>query len=356
MDNNNTVRLLPELVLPEFLYTHLESVSSVIELINTNTLVPPSESFIKYGCLIINSRRFNYHFLIYKSDEINKIYLLYARFKLIIGNNPDLSFIEKLNILIRFLYENPEEINKIINPYPVKMKCVNNPDGNNDFIIKYDISMKNQYHIYNNVTLNSLPRNEDRPTYYTFLLDVNGIHYGLFENILEMGTAHQFLINENTTPVFIAGELKIEGQNITFNFMSGTFSQHLRLPSKPLLYRLYIEMMTFIFNIHDNKLKTRINEINFTEDVIFPKIKPSLKSIRQMCMNNYTNNNVVVLPAESKCINNALYDLDRSVLEKASSDLRMGENLLCNDQNYQFYNKYLKYKNKYLKLKKIIHN
>jgi len=44
-------------------------------------------------------------------------------------------------------------------------------------------------------------------------------------------------------------------------------------------------------------------------------------------------------------------DLTDEKVAKARADLADGKNTLCENPQYQYYKKYLKYKNKYLKLK-----
>jgi hypothetical protein len=209
--------------------------------------------------------------------------------------------------------------------------------------------MKDYSKIYNNVALNSLPRNESGPTYYTYLLDVNGIHYGLFENNLEVGTAHQFLIETNDTEVYIAGEIKIEGQNVEFNFYSGTFSLPLNLNENPLIKFILTDLLWNIFNLYNIDLKTRFTKISFTEVEIFQKIPPTLKAIRHMCLQPYSSNNVVVLEEGKRCKGPRLPE---SVSwESIFDNFKYGRNLLCKDVDYQYEKKYLKYKTKYIKLK-----
>jgi len=70
--------------------------------------------------------------------------------------------------------------------------------------------------------------------------------------------------------------------------MSGTFSERLKLTETPLLYRLYKRIMEYIFYIHDETLKTKFRNISFVETVLFPKIKPSVKSVRQLCLKETT--------------------------------------------------------------------
>jgi hypothetical protein len=352
LTTSNTLNLSTIGIIHEFHYTHLNSVSETITKINDNSLSPYSESYLKYGCLIIQSRRDTQYYLIYKDDSSKDQYLKYLKYLQIIKPLMDGNFkIDKIENIIRFL--NDTSFEKLKNIYPSKIKCVNNPSGSRDFLLNYKIEMKDYSKIYNNVPLNSLPRNESGNTYYTFLLDINGIHYGYYENILEMGTAHQFLIDTDLTDVFIAGEIKIEGQTIIFNFMSGTFSARLNLDRKPLLYRLYIELITGILNLHRLDLKTRFTYIEFTEAVLFEKLPPTKKSIRHMCLQPYTSNNVVVLDEGVRCVNNSLADLTPDQKTKAQTDLSAGRNLICNDKDYQYEQKYIKYKNKYLKLKKL---
>jgi hypothetical protein len=362
---DNTMDLssnIGEQLVPYFVYTHSDSVTDTIRNINSGTLVPSSESYTNFGSLIIRSKRYDGRpFLIFKDNASKDHYLLYYKYsKEIYGLLSDKIFtVPKIGAIITFLNTNSFE--KLTNPYASKIKCVNNPDGANDFLLNYKIEMKDSSKIFNNVPLNSLPRNDGGITYYTFLLDVNGIHYGFYENILEMGTAHQFLINTNSTNVFIAGELKIEGQAITFNFMSGTFSARLRLEEKPLLYYLYKDLMKNIFDLHDNTIKTRFTSITFTHDVLFPKIKPSINSVRTMCLKPITSRNVVKISDGVRCVNNSMADLPLGEDDLAEDDLRLGRNLLCEDATYQYdkkyvsesyKNKYIKYKNKYLNLKK----
>ena len=352
---SNTLRLIISDVVPYFQYTFLNSVSETIDKINTKTLVPPSESFDNYGCLIIHSRRDSHFYLIYKDESSKLQYIQYSKFSLLIKPLNDGIFdILKIGSIVKYLNENSFE--KLTNIYPNKIKCVSNPSGPNDFLLMYKIEMKENSKIYTNTSLNSLPRNESEPSYYTFVLDEFGIHYGFYENVLEMGTAHQFLINTDSTNVFIAGEIKIENQSVTFNFMSGTFSARLNLDKKPILKKLFIEILTIIFNLHNNDLKTRITSISYTDAILFDKIKPSNKSIRQMCLQPYTQNNVVVLDEGVRCVNSSLKDITAEQNRKAQSDLLTGKNLLCQDKNYQYESKYQKYKNKYLNLKKRLEN
>lgn len=358
LSGSNTLRLEPMSVLDEFKYENLNSVSEAIANLNGNSLIPPSDTYNKYGCLIIKSRRDENYYLIFKDESSKDQYLKYLNYSISVKPLMDgIYSTDKILSVINCLNDNL--FNKKKNPYPIKLKCINIPSYSSDFMVKYSIDMKDESKIYHNVALNSLPRNESVPTYYTFLLDVNGIHYGYYENLLEMGTAHQFLIRDNSTDVFIGGEIKIDGQNVIFNFMSGTFSIDLRLESTPLLYRLYIELFTNIFGLHQSDLKTRFLTITFTEDVLFEKINPSKKSIRHMCLQPNTQTNVVVLDEGVRCVNNSVRDLTQIQRARANNDLATGKNLLCKNLEYQYDTKYLKnaadivnyWKKKYIKYK-----
>ena len=120
--------------------------------------------------------------------------------------------------------------------------------------------------------------------YFTYMINDDGLHLARYRNSFEIGTGHENLglggdrITGDGVDVLIAGEVRIAGNAVEFNFQSGTFSKDLGLDSHPLYKKFLIEYVGELFN-RDGAFSS----VTYTDDVLFPPVFPSLEKIRRDC-------------------------------------------------------------------------
>ena len=72
--------------------------------------------------------------------------------------------------------------------------------------------------------LDDTERRDNTVKYYTFLISDRGIKFGSINDGLEYGTAHLHLVDDENEEVIVAGEVKLSGTDLFYNFASGTVS------------------------------------------------------------------------------------------------------------------------------------
>lgn len=187
---------------------------------------------------------------------------------------------------------------KVSNPYLDKTKCVPNPDGEYDYLVKYNHKLRNTSRIYENVLPCSLPRTTRVKTYYTYILTRYGLVCGLILDSLELGTGHQMLVREEDDEVYIAGELELFENNLQFNFMSGTYSALLKLDTNPNLKGNLIQLLTALFTVCEQDVPLAIS---FTDKTLFPIKSPSIQEVEEFC--SRFPNQLFTDPNEPRCVN-----------------------------------------------------
>lgn len=153
-------------------------------------------------------------------------------------------------------------------------------------------------HIFHNVLPYELRARLPLPAYFTYLLNNNGLHLGWIRNSFEFGACHyklgvdpetvrssnrmEFALDGMKT-VIIAGEMKLDENDIWFNFESGTFTKEMKLPNFPKYQEYLISTLTTIFGYTPPDEKP-FRSVQFVEGVLLPKdVFPTLGEIHQEC-------------------------------------------------------------------------
>ena len=105
-----------------------------------------------------------------------------------------------------------------------KCKYINNEELNADIIMNYDTRQKTTIYDHNtiNAYISGLNRASDiEPYYFCFLLSQNGLKLARVNDVLEYGASHM-MMSDRGEEIIVAGELKIEGTKIIYNFESGS--------------------------------------------------------------------------------------------------------------------------------------
>ena len=150
---------------------------------------------------------------------------------------------------IKLLNLSEFQFTKIINKELIKIKCINLPNYSNDIVIKYSHNMRNNARITNNIISLASIIPSTKLNYYNYVLTDTGLHLGEVIDILENGVIHPLLVINPDDPVIIAGEIKCNNNNLTFNFLSDIYSSS---QTDPYAIANLIIVMTNIFALQSN--------------------------------------------------------------------------------------------------------
>ena len=167
-----------------------------------------------------------------------------------------------------------------------KIKCFHTPTVSHNYVTKTNYSLRNPERISRGLA-SDLDRDSeldsDGSVYYSYLIDDSGALFGRVYDALEMGTSHQMLAERENEPVFIAGEMKIQGDKLWFNFESGTFTKFLKLDEDPSSKEGLIKLLTELFGLYHHR-ENRFSKITFMDTILFPiELEPSEKEIEYIC-------------------------------------------------------------------------
>jgi hypothetical protein len=167
-----------------------------------------------------------------------------------------------------------------------KIKCFHTPSLPHNFITKTNYSLRNPERMSRGLA-SDLDRDNDLDSngcvYYSYLIDYNGPIFGRVYDALEMGTSHQMLVDRENDPVFIAGELKIQGHKLWFNFESGTFSKFLKLDEDPNSKKQLMLLVGELFSLYHSKDR-EFSRITYIDTILFPvEVAPSEREIIKIC-------------------------------------------------------------------------
>jgi hypothetical protein len=180
---------------------------------------------------------------------------------------------DKLRRIMSILLQDPPFTQTVIT-MSEKVKCISLPMMESDYITRTDYSFRYPEHIYRYTASEEqllpyqLPRDEES-VYYTYVIDVHGIGYGRILDSLEMGVAHQMLVMNEKDPVIIAGEIMIRGNDLLFNFESGTFSKAKNLHKRLDIKQFLITLVTILFQMH-HEGERGLDSVTYTDEIILP--------------------------------------------------------------------------------------
>lgn len=224
MDNytlNKIIELNP-LLMNEYFYKYIyfkdvKSLNKVVYMLNTNDSNKKIQEALIEGFIIVFSESTNKFFLVYRN--INK-YVEYLYFKKTINNLSKVNLLKLLkNICVYLKYNIP--FKKISNKNLFELKYIFFEELKKGFVIKYYHYMKQTDRIFRNIDFNNLVSKEVK--YYNYIVDKNGIVLGEVFDSFELGTSHSLLVDKYNDNVFIAGEIKIENNNLSYNFISDIY-------------------------------------------------------------------------------------------------------------------------------------
>ena len=186
-----------------------------------------------------------------------------------------------------------------------KIKCFHTPTVSHNYVTKTNYSIRNTERIKRGFASDldrESEQDSDGNVFYSYLIDRNGTVFGRVYDALEMGTSHQMLVDEENDPVYIAGEMKIQGNKLWFNFESGTFSKFLKLDQDISSKEGLIKLVTELFGLYHNR-DNRFSKITYIDRILFPiEVAPSEKEIEYICK-KYNNSRVykVNLERSTRC-------------------------------------------------------
>ncbi len=105
-----------------------------------------------------------------------------------------------------------------------KFKCKHFKESDHDLLMMFKHDQRRPEKIFKSLYQDTQILGSLNPRYYTFIISTAGVKYGIINDGLEFGTSHLHLIENTDERVIIAGEIKIEGRKLIYNFNSGTFS------------------------------------------------------------------------------------------------------------------------------------
>jgi hypothetical protein len=99
------------------------------------------------------------------------------------------------------------------------------------------------------------------------------------------------LVRDESDDVYIAGEIELIENKLTFNFMSGTYGDPQKLSTNPIV--------SSIFSLTDSS--GLILDVNYVDNTLFPIVDPSNQEIDQFC--NKFSNQIFMDPDVPRCDN-----------------------------------------------------
>jgi len=320
-----------------FFIEDIKSSTKVLELLNkndqTNLIIKKA---LHFGYIIVFSESSKKYFLFFRDPNFVNTYTYILRFKNDVdrelNNYPSINISYIVIKYFNYTMQTGEYIfNKIVNRQPYILKCVNCLEYPNDYVIKYSHDMRLPERIQRNPNFNEI--SVGRTSYYNFIIDNRGIVIGEVIDSLENGVVHHLLVDNPEDEVFIAGEIKIENNNLLYNLFSGTYSKPQNTINNPIL-EYYLEIvLNKIFKIH--KVGTRpLENIKLVYDVLLPRKPFSKHEIELFC--SKFRNKIVKIPYGNRCINNTYGDLTQTVKTQIEDSFTNNTNLLCNDYSDLF--------------------
>jgi len=171
-------------------------------------------------------------------------------------------------------------------------KCITFEDPHTEYLANY--KHEHRYRrVLNNFSEDSRSKN---PKHYSFTISNNGIIYGIINDGIEFGATHIQLARDADERGIISGEIRLDGNNITFNFSSSLFGffNYLDKP-RPIiknadtLYTFEERIKMYKLIILTKKLIEISNrkvyeQYHYTQNILFPENKkPTEEEMRKIC-------------------------------------------------------------------------
>jgi hypothetical protein len=170
-------------------------------------------------------------------------------------------------------------------------KCITFEDGT-----EYLANYKHEHRSSRVLDNFSLDRGSENPKHYSFTISENGIIYGIINDGIEFGATHIQLARNAEEKGIISGEIRLDGNNIIFNFSSSLFGFFNYLDRPRLIAKNADTPYTFEERIRMYKLMIltkKLIEISnrkvfdnyyYTQNILFPENKkPTEEEMRSIC-------------------------------------------------------------------------
>lgn len=310
----------------------IQSSLSVLKLLNSED---ESNPIIKRGriggVIIVFSKSSNKWYLFYRDPSFLSKYEDAIRFKrLLESNNDDYSegkFDEYLCYFENQSISGTKIFNKIINRETTRYKCINLLEYPNDYAIRYTHNMKVPERIYRNPFFNEI--SAGKTSYYNYIIDSKGIIVGEVFDSLENGVVHHLLVDKPEDEVYIAGEIKITDNKLTYNLYSGTYSAPQNTTSNLILTYCLELLLTKLFKLHKPG-SVPLEEVKLEHVILLPRrVFTNKEEIEGFCTRFI--NKIVKIPDGNRCINNTFGNLTQEVQSEIYTNFVNNKNLLCDN-------------------------
>jgi len=137
---------------------------------------------------------------------------------------------------------------------------------------------------------------QENPKYYSFTISNNGIIYGIINDGIEFGATHIQLARNAAERGIISGEIRLDDNNITFNFSSSLFGFFNYLDTPRVIVKNADTLYTFEERIKMYKLiiltknlikisnGKEFDNYHYTQNILFPENKkPTDEEMREIC-------------------------------------------------------------------------
>ena len=174
-----------------------------------------------------------------------------------------------------------------------QIKCITFEDGT-----EYLANYKHNHRLSRVLDNFSGDRICENPKHYSFTISENGILYGIINDGIEFGATHIQLARNAVERGIISGEIRLDGNNIIFNFSSSLygFYNYLDTPrpiiknaDTPYTFEERIKMYKLIIltkkliEISNRKV---YEQYHYTQNILFPENKkPTEEEMREICNN-----------------------------------------------------------------------
>lgn len=212
-------------------------------------------------------------------------------------NNDDLDKIIKIN---KSNENNINEIIKNITFYGLQYKKNNGTDFDNvkckSFPDKSDLLANYNYKQRKHRVIDAFVKDSKYPKYYSFIISDEGIIYGKVNDGIEFGATHIQLVRNLCERGIISGEIKVEQNKITFNFISSLFGFYNYMDDKrqinkgePTQYYFNERVKMYKLILLTKKLIELSNnekycECYYTEAIVFPDDDyPTEEEFKEIC-------------------------------------------------------------------------
>jgi len=170
-------------------------------------------------------------------------------------------------------------------------KCITFEDGT-----EYLANYKHEHRSSRVLDNFSVDGRRENPKHYSFTISENGIIYGIINDGIEFGATHIQLARNAEERGIISGEIRLDGNNIIFNFSSSLYGFFNYLDTPRLIAKNADTPYTFEERIKMYKLMILTNKLIeisngkifdnylYTQNILFPENKkPIEEEMRSIC-------------------------------------------------------------------------